>query len=184
MHLFGVNARGLDVLEPERRLVAGLAGEAPLVDRMMALDRTEYLPGLILTKADRASMSFGLELRSPFLDPELLAFSAALPREHKLGPAGSKLVVRRALEGRVPRELLERHKRGFGTPLGRWFRRELTPQVDRYLLQSRLAADGWLDARAVAAAVGAHRARARNLGELLWALLALEVWYRTWVAPS
>jgi asparagine synthase (glutamine-hydrolysing) len=190
--LLGERARtALDLWEPERELEAELA-PAPgrpdpgLVARAMQLDLGEELPGLILTKVDRASMLASLEVRSPFLDHELVEWAAELPLELKAravpGAGGvQKWIVKRSLEGRVPAELLARKKQGFGTPLGRWFRRELAPLVDGTLGASRLAADGWLDARELARLRAAHRSRARNLGEALWVLLALEVWYRSWV---
>ncbi len=178
-------ADGAPLDGPERALLLDLEGEGDLAARMMALDQRHYLPGLILTKADRASMAASLELRSPFLDSDLVEWAARVPVSAKLSPEGtSKRLVRRALEGRVPGELLTRSKKGFGPPIGRWFRRELGPQVEDYLLGSRLAADGWLEARALRAAVSAHRRKARNLGELLWTLLCLEAWYRTWVRPA
>jgi len=183
-------AAGATIDAPEQELLADLDRQGPLAARMMALDQRHYLPGLILTKADRASMAASLELRSPFLDTDLLEWAARVPLSAKLqadGPDGSatgKRIVRRALEGRVPAALLERKKQGFGTPLGRWFRRELGQQTEDYLMQSRLAADGWLEERTVRAAVRAHKRRARNLGELLWTLLCLEVWYRTWVTAD
>ena len=147
---------------------------------MLALDQREYLPGLILTKADRASMQSGLELRSPLLDTDLVEWAAHLSERHR----SKKRLLRRALEGRVPPLLLERGKRGFGTPLGRWFRQDLARLVDELLLGSELARDGWLDGRGIARVVRSHRARARNYGEVLWTLLALETWYRTWVRAS
>ena len=170
-----------------RPLEAELAGElgrsaAPLAARMMSHDLAHALPGMILTKVDRASMARSLEVRSPFLDHGLVEWAQALPVEHKLGPEGRKLVVRRALSGRVPAALLERPKKGFGTPLGRWFRRELRPLAEEHLGHSRLAAAGWLDARALRAVLDAHARKRRNLGETLWTLLALEVWFRRWAA--
>jgi asparagine synthase (glutamine-hydrolysing) len=179
------DAVGMTIDAPEQELLADLDRPGPLAARMMALDERHYLPGLILTKADRASMLASLEVRSPFLDTGLVEWAARVPLDKKLqadGPDGrgtGKRIVRRALEGRVPSGLFERKKQGFGTPLGRWFRRELGAQTEDYLMQSRLAADGWLEARTVRAAVRAHKRRARNLGELLWTLLCLEAWYRT-----
>ena len=177
-----LEASGIALDAPERRLAADLDRPGALAARAMALDERHYLPGLILTKADRASMAASLELRSPFLDTDLLEWAATVPVEAKLGREGGKRIVRRALAGRVPAALLERKKRGFGTPLGRWFRRDLGPLVERTLLDSRLAAEGWLDAHAIEQAVHAHRRKMRNLGELLWTLLALELWSRRWLS--
>jgi asparagine synthase (glutamine-hydrolysing) len=195
--LLGERTRAaLDLGEPERDLEAELVdamgvrasdGADPgLVARAMHLDLQEELPGMILTKVDRASMQASLEVRSPFLDHELVEWAADLPLDLKVRAvpgAGDvrKWIVKRSLEGRVPPELLLRAKKGFGTPLGRWFRRELAPLLEDHLGSSSLARDGWLSQPELARLLAAHRSRARNLGEALWVLLALEVWYRNWV---
>lgn len=179
--LRGARSREAASRDLEGEWEQALTGPGSLAGRMMAFDLEHTLPGLILTKADRASMAAGLELRCPLLDHRLVEWAAGLPDEFKLSAGQGKLLLREHLARRVPRELWDRGKRGFGTPLGRWFRRELAPLADGYLAHSRLAADGWLDGRELAAVREAHRSRARNLGELLWALLALEIWYRTWV---
>lgn len=168
--------------ELEAALTDALAGPGDLAARMMAADYAEQLPGMILPKVDRASMMHSLEARSPFLDRELVEWAATVPTELKLDASGGKLVLRRALEGRVPPGHLERRKRGFGTPLGRWFRHELAGWLERTLLDGRLAADGWLDRSALAEVVDAHRTKRRNLGEPLWSLAVLETWYRRRIA--
>ena len=194
----------LDLEEPERALEDELAGapergasdparsthdEEGLVERAMHLDLVEELPGMILTKVDRASMLASLEVRSPFLDHELVEWAQALPLGFKVradsnGNAVRKWIVKRSLEVRVPAELLQRPKKGFGTPLGRWFRRELAGYLHDHLGSSGLARDGWLRQEELSRMLAAHRSRDRNLGEALWVLLALEVWYRNWVQPE
>lgn len=167
----------------ERALGDAMRGEGELTARMMSLDFEHYLPGLILHKVDRASMLNSLEARSPFLDHRLIEWSQQLPLRFKLGAEGQKLIVKRSLLGRIPGELLTRKKMGFGTPLGRWFRHELAEYLGDHLHSSRLAADGWLDQTELDRVLSAHKRRARNWGEALWALLTLEVWYRRWIAP-
>ena len=89
--------------------------------------------------------------------------------------------MRASLEGRVPAQLLTRPKKGFGTPLGRWFRGELRVRTEELLLESRLAADGYLNAAGLRELYTAHRAKRRNFGEALWSLIVLESWYRRYV---
>ncbi len=122
---------------PERRLLDAVSGPGDLAGRMMRCDLEHYLPGLILTKVDRASMLASVEARSPFLDKDLVAFAARVPTELKLARGEQKRLIRASLQGRVPAELLTRKKKGFGTPLGRWFRGELRPKVEELLLRSR-----------------------------------------------
>ena len=168
----------------EARLADALSGAGDLTGRMLAHDLGNYLPGFVLTKVDRASMFCSLEMRAPFLDHELVEWAATLGTEHKIARGERKILLRRALDGRVPPGLLARGKKGFGTPLGRWFRHELAALAEEHLRQSRLAADGWLDGETLGAVLDAHAARRRNLGEALWTLLALEVWYRRCVLAS
>ena len=168
----------------ERALCDAMRGDGELLARMMSLDLENYLPQLILHKVDRASMLSSLEARSPFLDHRLLEWSQRLPLRYKLGSAGTKVLVKKSLVGRVPEELLTRSKMGFGTPLGRWFRNELADYLRDHLGSSRLAADGWLDQSELDRMLASHQRRSRNLGEALWTLLTLEVWYRRWVLGS
>ncbi len=166
----------------EERIAGELAGPGELGARMMRHDLGHYLPGLILTKVDRASMASSLEMRAPFLDRRMVEWAQTVPVALKIPDAErgrTKHLVRRALDGRVPDGLLDRRKKGFGTPLGRWFRKDLAAYAAEHLESSRLAADGWLDGPTVRRLLAAHRTRRRNFGEALWTLLALEVWYRT-----
>ncbi len=174
----------IELEAPERVLADKLPATGSLVERAMSLDLVEELPGMILTKVDRASMLASLEVRSPFLDQELVEWAQALPLSFKVRGKERKWIVKRALEGRVPPELLERPKMGFGTPLGRWFRHELADYLHDHLGSSLLARDGYLRQAELDRMLATHRRRARNLGEALWVLLALEVWYRTWVKPA
>src|SRR5437762_5467654 len=102
-------------LEPSRPGVAGL----------QLLDIETYLPGDLLLKADLASMAHSLELRSPFLDHEVVALGLALPDSLKTRGREGKVALRRAFAADLPAEVARRGKTGFGVPLGRWFRSDL-----------------------------------------------------------
>jgi asparagine synthase (glutamine-hydrolysing) len=94
-----------------------------LADRGMEFYTRLYLPDDILTKVDRASMMHGLEARAPFLDNDLVDFVRRLPSTLKLRGRVRKLVLKRALAGLVPSDILARRKKGFGVPLMDWLRR-------------------------------------------------------------
>ncbi len=81
-----------------------------------------YLQNDILAKVDRASMRCGLEVRSPFLDIELVDFVRRLPLQEKFARGRTKWMLKRALAPWLPREIIERPKKGFGIPIGAWFR--------------------------------------------------------------
>ena len=117
-----LGARGLP------RDLASLWGAHPL-DRLLDLNLRTYLLDDLLVKADRMSMAHGLEVRSPFLDTELLSFAARLPPRLKIRGLTLKRVLKAAVEDLLPREILHRAKRGFGVPLDRWFREDLHDYV-------------------------------------------------------
>lgn len=92
------------------------------VDRTLQFFTRLYLQDGILAKVDRASMLHGLEARSPFLDPEVVDFARKLPHSVKLRAGTTKWILKKALEPLLPASILHRKKKGFGTPLGQWFR--------------------------------------------------------------
>jgi asparagine synthase (glutamine-hydrolysing) len=98
-----------------------------LVDRTLQFYTRLYLQDDILTKVDRASMLHSLEVRSPFLDIELVDFVRRLPHDFKMRGGETKFLLRRALADALPREILDRPKKGFGVPMGRWLKAGAPP---------------------------------------------------------
>src|SRR3546814_9094917 len=97
-----------------------------------------YLPGDILAKVDRASMANSLEVRVPLLDHEFLEWAATLPPSYRLKAREGKYLLKKAMEDRLPREVLYREKMGFSIPLANWFRGPLRETVRRRLLTGLL----------------------------------------------
>jgi asparagine synthase (glutamine-hydrolysing) len=151
--------------------------EAPATD---ALSRAQYadlkiwLPGDILTKVDRTSMAVSLEAREPLLDHRLVEFAASLPANMRLRGGTGKWLMKRALESRLPREILRRRKMGFVTPVSAWFRGPLAAEAAAIAHGSALAETGWFDGAAIARLAEAHRSGRSDYGRLLWQLLMLE----------
>jgi asparagine synthase (glutamine-hydrolysing) len=164
--------------EPYAPLLAAFDGsDAPdLLGRTLYADTVTYLPGDLLAKVDIATMAHGLEARSPLLDHPLVEFAARLPSRYKLGRTG-KFVLRRAVEDLLPTEILRRPKKGFGVPLGRWFRGELRGYLEDMLLSPRARARPFFDPVAVRRLIDTHGTR-RDRSAQLWALLVLELWAR------
>src|SRR3954468_18397638 len=143
--------------------------------RMMLADVATYLPGDILTKVDRMSMSVSLEARVPLLDHPLVEFALSLPSHLSLRDGRGKWLFRRAISDVVPAAVLERPKQGFAIPLDRWFRRELRYRVDA-LQRSDSPIYEYVSPAAVDRVAGEHARGRRDHGYLLWRLLVLHLW--------
>src|SRR5262249_32077631 len=136
-----------------------------------------YLPYDLLVKADRSSMAHSLEVRSPFLDTELVEFAARLPDRFKRRGLTTKWILKRAFADLIPPEILNRGKMGFGIPLGTWFRGGL-----RDYLQERLARGAglydYVEHAYVDGLMREHLDGRADHGHKLWLLLTFEVWLR------
>jgi len=111
------------------------------VDRTLQFYTEIYLQDGILAKADRASMMNSLEVRSPFLDIEVANFARRLPHHYKLRGKTTKYLLKRAVEGLLPHEIIYRSKKGFGTPVGSWLRGgRIAPETNSSLLREKLSA--------------------------------------------
>jgi len=135
-----------------------------------------YLAGQTLVKMDRATMAHGVEARAPFLDPALVALACAMPSSVKVRGFTTKAVLKRALQGRLPDQILTRRKQGFGVPIAQWFRGPLRPLLEATLAPARLRAVGLLDPDGVSRLVTEHVTARQNHGKALWSLLTLELW--------
>jgi asparagine synthase (glutamine-hydrolysing) len=148
-----------------------------LLDRLLHLNLQTYLLDDLLPKVDRMSMAHGLEVRSPFLDRELVEFALRLPASAQRRGMAGKVALKRALAGVLPRDILHRRKKGFGVPLDRWFRTDL-----RTYLETMLGAGARVRAHvrgdALDAMLGEHQSGAANHRDSLWAILTLEVFLR------
>jgi asparagine synthase (glutamine-hydrolysing) len=137
----------------------------------MRLDQAHWLPGDVLTKADRASMQVSLELRTPYLHRELVEFAATIPPAQHRG----KRLLRRVLKQLLPGAMHSRPKAAFRTPTAEWLRGPLGPALGEQLGGSRLYEDSWFDRAAVRRIVDEHLA-GRDRSKILWPLFVLGTW--------
>ncbi len=145
-------------------------------ERMMYLDSMGYLPGDIMVKVDRASMSASLESRAPFLDHKLVEFVWTLPMSMKIRNRHGKWLLRQVLYKHVPRELIERPKMGFGVPLEAWLRGPLRDWAESLLQESKLREQGFLDSNLVRKIWEEHQSGQRNWHYQLWIVLMFQAW--------
>ena len=157
--------------EPYQR-VWSAASALPPRRRAMITDLHTYLPEAVLTKVDRAAMSVSLESRAPLLDHRLIEWTMRLPP----GLVRDKHLLKAYAYRKIPRELLERPKMGFGVPLSSWFRTELRELVHDSLVPSRLEPLGVVGRETVDRFVSEHMSGRQDHGSRLWALLVLSMW--------
>jgi asparagine synthase (glutamine-hydrolysing) len=170
----GLRAR-LDGHDPFAAL-AGLMHAAedadPLLQAQLA-DLGTWLPGDILTKADRASMAASLEMRAPFLDHELVGFGLALPADLKLRGGCGKYVLKQAMAPFLPHDILHRPKQGFANDLAPYFRASAA-RLRARLLDGAMLDHGLFDGAAIARLIAEHEAGAFDHAQAIWLLLAFE----------
>jgi asparagine synthase (glutamine-hydrolysing) len=144
------------------------------------MDLKAYLPQDILTKVDRMSMAHSLEAREPLLDHRLVEFAATIPPEMMLRGGRTKWILKEAMRGVLPDDIIDRRKHGFAIPLGRWFRGTLGGFVRDLLLTKRSRERGIFNPAAIEALVRSHE-EGRPLDLQIWTLLSFELWCRAFV---
>jgi asparagine synthase (glutamine-hydrolysing) len=145
-------------------------------DRLLAIYSKTYLQ-MILAKVDRMSMKTSLEVRAPFLDSAVVDYVTGLPFSLKFRNGTSKYILKKALRGILPDAIIDRKKKGFGMPIGRWLQSELQGYMRDLLTADHLNALG-LNAPVIGRMIDEHTRGARNHRVLLWGLIALVGWHR------
>ena len=154
--------------------------ECPCEDRitkLQYLDMRLYLQEAILVKVDRASMASSLEVRAPFLDHELVEFVMSLPSALKLKGLTSKYILKKAMKGWIPDEVINRPKKGFGVPIAKWVKRELREIFEDFLSPDRIKREGFFTPAYVTLLLQDHLSNKKDNRKQLWTLLVWELWF-------
>jgi asparagine synthase (glutamine-hydrolysing) len=162
------------------RAFADSRAEDPL-RQLMDVDLATQLPEDLLMLTDKMSMAVSLECRVPLLDQRLVRLAAAIPAQFRIRGGNLKHVMKQALQGLLPDPILKRAKRGFGAPIGAWFKAELAPLLRDVLSEQTLARRGLLDPEAVAVIVDEHERQTADRTDHLLALVSLEIWCRMYL---
>lgn len=177
-----------DPLRRHREHFARVGGIHPL-NRMLYVDTKAFMVSLNLTYNDKASMAVPTEVRVPFLDRTLAEFMATeVPPYLKLHGGfrpTTKHLLRKAMKGTLPDEVLSQPKAGFGAPVARWLNQDLAPMIDDLLSPEQVKRRGWFDPNEVASVLNRHRSGRTDMSLQIWALLTFELWNQQFVdAPS
>ncbi|HEY6721997.1 MAG TPA: asparagine synthase C-terminal domain-containing protein, partial [Burkholderiales bacterium] len=157
------------------------AKDGDALNRMLAVDAETQLPDDLLMLTDKMSMATSLECRVPLLDHELVELAASMPEGVKIRGGRLKHALKEAVSGLLPRDILERKKRGFGTPMGAWLKQDLAPLVRGLLSESVVRNRELFHFPAVQELIGLHEANRVDGTDRLLALLNLEIWSRLYL---
>ena len=172
----------------QHRLHFGRVSHAEFLNQMLYLDLKAFMVSLNLNYNDKMSMASSIEVRVPFLDPELAHFAACrVPPRLKLRgflrPV-TKYIFRKAQQSILPKQVLSQPKAGFGAPIDHWLAHDLSEMVDDLLSESQLRKRGLFKPSAVRSLVAAHRSGKADWSLQVWQLLTLEIWMQTYLRKS
>ena len=181
-----ITSDGISVMS-ENSAAAAPAERVPplpdLISRIIYRDMTEYLPGDVLVKLDRASMAASLEARCPFLDHRMIEFAWRVPTRLKVHGGQGKWLLRRVLHRYLPKNLFERPKQGFNVPIGAWLRGPLHDWARDLLDAARIRRDGFLDPDKVESCWREHLSGQVERARELWAILMVQAWLEAMRSP-
>ncbi len=143
---------------------------------MMAMDAQTFLPDEVMAKVDRAAMATSLETRAPLLDHRVVELAWRMPLRMKIREGQGKWLLRQVLYRHVPRELVERPKKGFGIPIDDWLRGPLKAWADNLLSEDRLRAESYFDAEPILRLWRQHLEGSYNWQYQLWPVLMFQAW--------
>lgn len=150
---------------------------------MMYVDQVSYLPDNILVKSDRASMAASLELRIPLLDHRIVEFSWRMPAHLRRDEKGGKSLLRQLLYRYVPKELIDRPKKGFDIPIDDWLRGPLREWLQDLLSLNVIRGSEYLNSKMVRFLVNEHLSGHGNHGYSLWPILMFQSWLTRQSSP-
>jgi len=172
--------REFDPYEKHRSYFGRVAG-AESLNRLLYVDLKTFLPCLNLMTTDKTSMAANLEVRVPFLNREMIEMAARMPARLKLRGLRRKYILKRALEGVLPKDVVWRKKAGFGAPIRSWLRGPLRPLVNDLLSEETIKRRGIFRATEVKRVIDANSSGREDYNLQVFQLLGLELWHRAFI---
>jgi asparagine synthase (glutamine-hydrolysing) len=160
------------------RSLDALPENCSALDRMLFLEQKHFLSDHNLSYTDKMSMAESVEVRVPFLDPDLVRFAWSLPDQMKYRHGQGKWIFRKAMEPLLPRNVIYRPKTGFGAPLRRWLHHELAEQVNEYLSDESIRARDIFNVAGVRRLMAMDKAGEVDGTYTIFSLMCIEIWCR------
>ena len=179
-----VNFDGLSSREVAKKSYSEIEAsnrDLDFLQKITYIEMMNRLPELLLMRVDKMTMATMVEGREPFLDHRLVEFVFQIPQSLRVKNRVSKYVLKKAVEGLIPDEIIYRRKQGFATPMAEWMRNELHEWLRSEVMNSRLVKENILDGSYVEKMLSIHKSGKKDFGQLLWNLLNLSLWYKRWI---
>jgi asparagine synthase (glutamine-hydrolysing) len=158
-----------------------LPPKATLIDKMLFLELKYFLTDHNLNYTDKMSMATGVEVRVPFLDPDLVSFAFTLPSHFKQNINTGKWILKKAMEPYLPHELIYRPKTGFGIPLRKIIRENQSLIMNDFLSKSSIDKRGLFNYERISTLVKANQSGTIEAGYTIFSFICLEVWMRIFI---
>jgi asparagine synthase (glutamine-hydrolysing) len=164
-------------------------GESPGSDVLTRMIYSEFklrLPELLLMRVDKIGMSVSLEARVPFLDHHLVEYTMDIPMSEKIQDNTAKYLLKKAVEGLIPHEIIYRKKMGFGAPMSQWLSGDFGREAETSMMASRLLDRGYFNRTYLANLFSDHKSGRRDNSLYIWTMFNLTAWYDYWIdgAPT
>ncbi|HEX9615357.1 MAG TPA: asparagine synthase (glutamine-hydrolyzing) [Bacteroidota bacterium] len=183
-HLLGNGLQGHKTQELAKqwhREILANDPDADFLKRMIYLEFRSRLPELLLMRVDKITMATSVEGRDPFLDHRLVEYAMTIPSHFKIRNGETKYILKKAVAGLIPDEIIHRRKQGFAAPVNEWLRTDWGSFVREKLLGSSLIKRGLFRPDYVGGLIERHASRKQEAGGHLWTLLNLFLWYEYWI---
>ncbi len=155
---------------------------ADYIERMVYLEMKLRLVELLLMRVDKITMSTSVEARVPYLDHKMVEFSMNIPGALKVKNNVPKYIMKEAVRGLIPDEIIDRKKMGFDAPVKSWLRGSLGDKAESIFRNTKLRDEGLVDFDCAIDILNDHRYKGRDYGYPVWSLLNLGLWYDSWIA--
>jgi asparagine synthase (glutamine-hydrolysing) len=165
----------VDPLSSQKLILDHKKVKLDALENVLLADMNMYLAQVLLPKVDMASMSHSLELRSPFLDHELVELAGKIPTKLKIRNGEGKYILKKSLEGILPKEIIYRKKMGFGFPLGLWLRHQWKKEISEVLLSKNAKIKDYLNQEMVKQMID-NPLKGEHYDRRLWRVLMFELW--------